>query len=189
MLLIGLQARAEPLTESGFKAVQGRLGKRAAMIADGDFSIRTSQEPRLFDGAIALAPVAAGMKHGTFAGRRDQLCAVSSGRGIAHPAVVSAVTDDDRAGLRPSDVQHVAEHLAVAFPAGRDDGSNHERSRRINAKTRQDGFCGRSGAGGQGRWSARCRGGGSAVRWNRPRCNRQTWATAATRCPTAGGRA
>ena len=60
------------------------LRKRAAMVTDGDFPIRTSQEPHLLNGSIAFAPVAAGMKHSAFAGRRDQFCAVSSGRGIAH---------------------------------------------------------------------------------------------------------
>ncbi len=64
--LIGFQARAEPLTGNGFKAVQGRLGKRAAMITDGDFPIGTSEEPHLHNGSLAFAPVAAGMKHSAF---------------------------------------------------------------------------------------------------------------------------
>ena len=108
------------------------FGERASVVTDGDFPSRTAEEPRLLGGAIALDPVVAGMKHGAFAGRRDQRDAVPLGRRVARAAVVGTVANHDGAGWRLCEVQHLAKHLRVVFLAGGDDAGEHEGRRWIN---------------------------------------------------------
>ena len=47
------------------------FGEGASVVTVGDFPSRTPKEPRLSNGAIALDPVVARMKHGALAGWRD----------------------------------------------------------------------------------------------------------------------
>ena len=91
------------------------------MVTDGEFSSRTAEEPRLLGGAIALDAVVAGMKHGSFVGRRDQRDAVPLGRRVAQAAVVGTVANHDG-----------AEHLRVVFLARGDHAGDHEGCRWIN---------------------------------------------------------
>ena len=132
--LIMFQTRAKPLAESGFKAVHGGLGERAAVITDSDLPIRSPKEPSLLDGAIALDPVVPGMEYRARAWRGDQTCVMPLGRGVAHAPVVSAVANGDGAGSRPCDVQHGTEHLTVVLLAGGDAAGDHERGDRIDAE-------------------------------------------------------
>ena len=94
------------------------FGEVASVVTDGDFPSRTAEEPRLIDGAIPRSPILAGMKHGSFTGRRDQRDAVPLGRRVAQAAVVGAVASHDGAGRWLGEVQPPAEHLRVVFLGG-----------------------------------------------------------------------
>ena len=109
--LTGFTAGPESLAKGGLEPVKGGLGKGPPVIVDGEFPSLAAKEPGLFDGAVALARVVAGVKHGALARWREQVSMVAPRRGVAHTAVVSAVANDDGAGRRQGDVEHVAQHL------------------------------------------------------------------------------
>ena len=102
------------------------FGEEASVVTDGDFPSRPPEEPRLLDGAIPRSPILAGMKHGAFAGRRDQRDAVPLGRRVAQAALVGAVANHNCAVRWLGEVQHLAEPPSVVFLARGDHACDHE---------------------------------------------------------------